>query len=143
MRALTTQPMHLETTAMPGCGASVRLVGIVRPDRVGDRTVRSLEYHAYAQMAERQIAQWVDEARQRWQLEAVHVQHRVGVVAVGEVSVVVEVFAQHRQEAFVASQSLIEQIKHELPIWKQERYDDGTVEWVHCTSQESQTHAHV
>jgi molybdopterin synthase catalytic subunit len=81
-------------------------------------------------MAEPLIARLVAEANARWSLEGVQVQHRLGVIEVGEISVVVVVAAQHRAQAYAASQFLIERIKHDVPIWKREQYDDGTSQWV-------------
>ena len=110
-------------------------MGVVRPDARPGRTVRALDYDAYPLMAERQLDQLVDMAKTRWPLDAVHLQHRLGVVEVGQISVVVVVAAPHRAEAYAASQFLIEQLKHRVPIWKRELYDDGTSQWVPCPSE--------
>lgn len=111
-------------------GAFLTFLGVVRADRSGARSVQALHYEAYPQMAEAQIDRLVAEAKARWALDEARVLHRLGRVDVGEISVVVMVTAQHRDEAYAASRFLIEQIKHEVPIWKREQYDDGTSEWV-------------
>lgn len=137
--------------AQAGCGALVSFVGIVRPDRdARHRQVRALFYEAYAEMAERQMQRLIDEARARWWLAAVEVQHRLGLIDAGQISVVVMTAAPHRAEAYAASQFLIEQIKQDVPIWKRELYDDGTAQWVTCapltlTVEDPQgtVHAHV
>jgi len=113
-----------------GCGAAVTFVGVVRADRNGRQVVRALFYEAYPEMAEPLIHRLVNEAKTRWSLEGAQVQHRLGVVEVGQISVVVVVAAQHRAQAYVASQFLIERIKHDVPIWKREQYDDGTSQWI-------------
>ena len=113
-----------------GCGALVSFLGVVRAQRRDGRQVHGLLYEAHPQMAERQIDRVVHEARLRWPLEAVHIQHRLGYVGVGQISLVVSVTAQHRAEAYAASQFLVEHLKHEVPIWKREHYDDGTSQWV-------------
>ena len=140
MTYLTTQPIawdritYLERSAIQhGCGALVTFVGIVRGDRYGGRIVQALYYAAYAEMAEQEIGRLVDEARIRWPLDVVQVQHRLGYVEAGHISVAVVVAAQHRAEAYAASQCLIEQIKHHAPIWKRELFDDGTSQWSMCT----------
>lgn len=56
--------------------------------------------------------------------------HRVGVLPVGEIAVVAVAVAPHRAEAFAACSELIERLKHEVPIWKRQRFTDGLSEWV-------------
>jgi molybdopterin synthase catalytic subunit len=137
MGYLTTAPISWDRIAYlnrwvsrSGCGAVVTFVGIVRADRDGHRAVRALFYHAYPEMAEPLIHRLVNEAQARWSLEGVQVQHRLDLVEVGQISVVVVVAAQHRAQAYAASQFLIKGIKHEAPIWKREQYEDGTSQWI-------------
>ena len=137
MRYLTTASISWDRVAYlgrlaasHGCGALVTFVGIVRGDWQGSRQVLALFYDAYAEMAERQVERLVAEARAHWSLEMAVVQHRLGLVEAGGISVIVVVAAQHRAEAYAASQFLIERIKHEVPIWKREQYDDGTSQWI-------------
>ena len=111
------------------CGAAVTFVGVVRADRRGGQVVKALFYEAYPGMAEPLIQRLVNEAMAQWTLGGVRVQHRLGLVDVGQISVAVVVAAQHRAQAYAASRFLIEQIKHEVPIWKREQYDDGTSQW--------------
>ncbi|MDV8001999.1 molybdenum cofactor biosynthesis protein MoaE [Rhodococcus sp. IEGM 1408] len=56
--------------------------------------------------------------------------HRVGVLPVGEIAVVAVAVSPHRAEAFAACSDLIERLKHEVPIWKRQRFTDGVSEWV-------------
>lgn len=63
---------------------------------------------------------------------AVSAEHRLGMLAVGDAAVVVAVSAAHRHEAFVACRTLIDTLKHEVPIWKRQWYVDGTNDWVGC-----------
>ena len=56
--------------------------------------------------------------------------HRVGSLAIGDIAVVVATAAAHRGEAFDASRALIDTLKAEVPIWKHQRFADGTEEWV-------------
>ena len=111
----------------------VTFAGIVRGDRHGSRAVRALCYEAYREMAGPLIQRLVHEARTRWALEGVQVCHRLGVVEVGQISVVVVIAAHHRVLAYAASQFLIEGIKREAPIWKREQYDDGSSAWMTAT----------
>ena len=56
--------------------------------------------------------------------------HRVGELAIGELAVVAAVAAAHRGEAFDACRELIDVLKASVPIWKHQRFADGTSEWV-------------
>ena len=133
-----------------GCGAVVTFVGAVRADQDGRRVVRALCYEAYPEMAEPLIQRLINEAKARWSLEGAQVQHRLGLVETGQISVAVVVAAQHRAQAYAASQFLIERIKLDVPIWKREQYDDGTSQWLTSTPElldvadpSGADHAHV
>jgi molybdopterin synthase catalytic subunit len=97
----------------PGAGAIVTFQGTTRD-------VDSLEYEAYAEMAEDRIASILRECIARHGLEAAAAHHRVGEVPLGEPSVVVAVSAAHRPEAFAGAREAIDRIKAEAPIWKKE-----------------------
>jgi MoaE-MoaD fusion protein len=84
------------------------------------REVPQLEYEAYAEMAERQIAEIVAAAVERYGLSSAAAEHRVGIVPLSEPSVVVAVSAPHRAEAFAGAREIIDRIKAQVPIWKQE-----------------------
>lgn len=127
MPYLTTAPIEWDQIAsmaqeasQDGCGAVVIFTGVVRADRVGEQTVQALCYEAYTEMAERLLQRYVERAKAAWPLTRVHLQHRLGVVETGQISVVAIVAARHRAEAYAGSRFLIERIKHDVPIWKQE-----------------------
>jgi molybdopterin synthase catalytic subunit len=80
-------------------------------------------------MAEAECARIVAEAESRWQV-AVALCHRIGQLEIGDAAVVVVAASAHRDEAFVACRHVIEELKRRVPIWKQEMYADGSVEWV-------------
>ena len=105
--------------------------GLVR-NHHGGREVRRLEYSAYAPMAEAECGRIVAEAEARWPV-AVALRHRVGRLEIGETAVGVAVGGAHRDEAFAACRHVIEEVKRRVPIWKRERYADGTEEWVDPT----------
>jgi MoaE-MoaD fusion protein len=105
-----------------GAGAVVTFEGTVRD-------VEFLDYEAYREMAEEQIARILSEAIERHGLEAAAAEHRVGRVALGEPGVVVAVAAAHRDEAFAGAREVIDEIKARAPIWKRE-IDRGEVRWV-------------
>jgi len=116
------------SVAATGHGALVTFIGRAR-DRADDgREVLELEYEAYPEMATDVLAEIVAEAEDRWRGCAVAVMHRVGVVPIGGAAVAIVTAAPHRSEAYEASRFVIEAIKERLPIWKRERFADGT-EW--------------
>lgn len=112
----------------PESGAIDIFIGTTR-NNAGGREVLSLTYEAYEPMALKIMAQLEDEARSRWPLHRVAIVHRLGVVDPGEASVVIAVSSAHRKEAFEACRFLIDRLKQDVPIWKKERFVDGTEEW--------------
>lgn len=122
----------LRRVATPTRGATAVFFGTVR-NGPGERTgggVTAIEYAAYPAMAEAECARIVAEAADRWPDAAVAVQHRLGLVPVGEASVAIAAAAPHRGDAFAACRYVIEEVKRRAPIWKRERYADGTASWI-------------
>ncbi len=89
------------------------------------RTVERLEYEAYAEMAEPRLRAIAAEEAERHGLCAVAVEHRVGTVPLSHPSVIVAVSAPHRGEAFAGARAIIDRIKAEAPVWKQEITAEG------------------
>jgi molybdopterin synthase catalytic subunit len=102
----------------PASGGVVLFVGRVRPDRGGRGRVRALLYESHRPLAESVLRRLAREARARFGARRVVVWHRTGTLAVGVPSVLVGVAAPHRDSAFRAARWLIDQLKHEAPIWK-------------------------
>jgi len=111
-------------------GAVVTFEGRVR-DHDHDRAVRSLTYegHPEADLIMREV---ISEARQLPGVIAAASLHRVGDLAIGDLAFVAAVSAAHRGEAFSACAWLVDAVKERLPIWKLQRFADGTQEWVNC-----------
>lgn len=112
-------------------GAVVTFEGVVRDHHEG-RSVVDLEYSAYEPMAESIAAAVVAEAKNRWPVQ-VGLAHRIGRLAIGEVAVAVVTAGDHRDEAFSACRYVIDEVKRRVPIWKRERYLDGSESWVDPT----------
>ena len=114
---LTEKPIALdpllEFVRDPAAGALVTFLGVTRE-------VELLEYEAYADMAERQMAEIVTEAIARHGLCAAAVEHRTGIVPLSEPSVAVVASAPHRGEAFAGAREIIDHVKALAPIWKKE-----------------------
>lgn len=132
---ITDQPIgldgYLSKVPHPSCGAVSTFMGVVRNHQNG-KCVKTLYYECYQTMAEKQIRLIVDRIRERWSVHDIFVQHRIGWLEVGEIAVVIAVHSAHRDEAFAACRSIIDEIKRTVPIWKKEVYEDDTSEWVYC-----------
>lgn len=128
---LTTAPIDVPAlerdVAGSGHGAVVTFVGRARDRSDDGREVVELEYEVYPDMAAAVLDEIAADARARWGA-SVAVVHRHGVVAIGEAAVAIVSAAPHRDEAYAASRFVIEAIKERLPIWKRERFADGS-EW--------------
>lgn len=133
MLVLQTEPIDvaslLTAVKQPSCGAVVLFLGTVRAI-TGDRHTVALDYEAYPELAEKEAACIMAQARERWPIQAVRLVHRVGRLCPGEISMALAVSSPHRAEAFAAAQFLIEATKKTLPVWKRELYADGTTQWV-------------
>src|SRR3954470_24294983 len=100
----------LEAVRLPGSGGIVTFVGSVRSVSEG-KQVQFLEYEAYVPMAIAKLEQVVAEAGDRWPVNAMAIQHRVGRLEIGEDAVVIAVSSPHRAEAFAACSYAIDRIK--------------------------------
>ena len=119
----------LAAVAHPGAGALTTFFGAVRDQNVG-RPVTGIDYDAYEPMAASELAAIASEAAERWGGARIALAHRIGTLAVGELSVGIAVAHPHRAPAFEACRFAIEEIKRRVPIWKREHYVDGSREWV-------------
>lgn len=112
----------------PDSGATVVFLGTVRDNSERGDGVTHLEYEVYAGVVETAIREIVDEAAAKWPVLSVAVEHRSGVVLLGEASVAVVVATGHRADAFDAARFIIDELKTRAPIWKKEHWPGGA-EW--------------
>ena len=110
----------------PERGGTCVFLGTVR----SEDDVTGIEYSAYDQMAIAEIERMLGEARERWPEARVALQHRLGLIPVGEASIAIAAAAPHRDAAFAACRYIIEEVKKRLPIWKKELHADGSATWV-------------
>jgi len=110
----------------PERGGTCVFLGTVR----NDAGVTSIDYSAYESMATEEIERILAEAQERWPGSRVMLQHRLGVIPVGEASIAIAAAAPHRDEAFTACRYVIEEVKKRLPVWKKELRADGSEQWV-------------
>ena len=114
--------------ADPKSGAIVTFIGTTRDHNDG-RSVTRLEYEAYPEMALAEMRKIGATAMERWPIAKIAIVHRIGVVPIGEASVVIAVASAHRVAAFEACHFAIDRLKEVVPIWKKEHFDGGEV-WI-------------
>lgn len=112
-------------------GATVIFLGQVREVNDG-RAVTGIEYSAYGEMAERELASIAGECAAKFDIANLAAEHRLGALELGDTSIAIVVAHPHRGKAYEASRFMIEEVKRRLPIWKREAYVDGTSEWVNA-----------
>jgi molybdopterin synthase catalytic subunit len=117
--AAVSDPEHGGLTTFLGC---IRREDAIRP-------VVAIEYEAYEELTERELAAVAAEAAARFGARVACV-HRSGRVEVGEPSVAVAASAPHRRAAFAACRYVIDELKVRAPIWKRMHYADGATEWI-------------
>jgi molybdopterin synthase catalytic subunit len=142
--AIVTHPIDaaaiIAEVASDSAGATSLFLGTVRDVNDG-RAVTGMDYTAYDAMASRELAKIAAEAVERFDGVALVVEHRVGALALGDVSVAIAASHAHRRHALDATHFVIEELKKRVPIWKREHYADGTREWVGPTHSRAAEHA--
>jgi molybdopterin synthase catalytic subunit len=132
--AITFAPLSLEEVYQladdRGNGAVIIMSGTVR-NRTEGKPVICLEYQAYEPMALTVFRQIAAHIRHQWHdVNRIVIHHRIGKLALGEISVLVAIGCPHRSEAFAACRYAIDTLKHNAPIWKKEYWLDGSSTWV-------------
>jgi len=131
---VTDVPVHIaELSALvsnPQSGAIVTFCGDVR-NHDGGKEVASLLYEIHPSAPE-QIKRITQSVIGHYEIEKVAIAHRYGDIAIGETAFAVAVSAAHRQAAFDACSAIVNAVKDQLPIWKHQKFTDGTDEWVNC-----------
>ena len=134
--ALVTRPIDVAALIAEvtdhGCGAVSVFLGTVRNVNDG-KPVTGIEYKAYEGMALREMEATLARVRDRFGTSHIVMEHRLGFLGLGEVSIAIVAAHRHRQGAMDATRTAIEEIKKTVPIWKLEHYADGTREWVDPT----------
>jgi molybdopterin synthase catalytic subunit len=132
MFRVTDKPINLQElvdfVSDPAAGAIATFIGTTR-DNNENRKVIALDYEAYREMAEKELARIGAEAAKKWQICKIAIVHRIGPVQITQASVIIAVSSGHREAAFAASRFAIEEIKRIVPIWKKEVFEGGEV-WI-------------
>lgn len=131
--------------SFPECGGIGVFIGTVRNHHEG-KAVKALKYTAYTPVAEKMISQIEQEIQVKYGVSYVRVIHRIGTLEIGEKAIIAIAYAAHRREAFAACEEAVERVKHEVPVWKEEFYIDGSSQYVEgCCIRKDETdlsHAH-
>jgi len=114
--------------ADPAAGGIALFAGAVR-DSDHDRAVSGLSYSAHPS-AVHELRRVAEVIAAKYPVIGIAAVHRVGDLAIGDLAVVLAVSCPHRAEAFDACRDLIDILKASVPIWKHQRFGDGTAEWV-------------
>lgn len=130
--AISDTPLSVETVLGhlddDASGGVVTFIGRVR-NHDGGRSVTGLEYSAHP-TALRRLEEVCSRIAEEYDVRALAAEHRVGELGIGDLAVVVATTSGHRGSAFESSRALIDTLKAEVPIWKHQRFEDGTDEWV-------------
>lgn len=113
----------------PGAGATLTFAGTVRADGAQGNAVVRITYEGYEPMAREKLCAIAARAASAHGVY-VAVEHRLGDIAVGEISIGIAVSSPHRPPGFAALREIIENVKKELPVWKKEEFSNGASVWV-------------
>ena len=123
----------INSVAAADKGAISLFLGTVRETNDG-RAVSSLRYSAYSEMAEAELVRIADEMREQFGVTSAVIEHRLGLLEIGEIAIGIAVAHEHRAPAIASVAYAMDEIKRRVPIWKEEQYTDGTKEWVDPTA---------
>ena len=132
LHEMVEAPIDLNTlvakVAAPGAGGIATFLGVVRDNSHG-RKVLYLFYEAYPPMAVKEMERVEGAVRERWEIEAMAITHRIGRLEIGEASVAIAVSSAHRKEAIEACHFAIDRLKQTVPVWKKEYWEGGEI-WI-------------
>ena len=111
------------------CGALATFEGWVR-NHNNDSRVTSLTYYGYEKLAINQGKRIIEEAKRLFDIENAVAIHRIGALEIGDMAVWVGVSSKHRYPAFDACKWILDTIKADIPVWKQEFYQDEASKWL-------------
>ena len=112
-------------------GASIFFTGTVR-DVNENKKVTGITYDAHDEMVIKSFEEIYQEASEKLKItdKAVFIEHTKGYLSLGDISILIAVACKHRDQAYVLSRYIIEEIKKRSPIWKKEHYEDKSTEWL-------------
>ena len=128
---ITDEPLDtgalIDSARRDTCGAVASFVGVVR-NHDGGESVDAIEYSSHPSSPQI-LREIVSEMRDRPGVHCIVAWHRVGRLEIGDDAMVVAVAAEHRAQAFRAVETIVEDVKAKLPIWKKQELSDGSYNW--------------
>jgi molybdopterin synthase catalytic subunit len=95
------------------------------------KKVTAVTYDAHDQAVIKSFQSICNDAKNKFDKNAkIFLEHAKGYAPVGEISILIAVGSGHRDEAFKICRYILEEVKHQSPIWKKEHYIDGKEEWL-------------
>jgi len=112
-------------------GASIYFIGTVR-NQNNNKSVIGITYDSHDELVLKSFKEIYEEANQKLNIQnkAVFIEHAKGYLNLGEISIIIAVACKHRDEAYILSRYIIEEIKKRSPIWKKEHYADNQSDWL-------------
>lgn len=110
-------------------GAHAIFLGQVRKDVLEGKTVKSIEYTTYQELAEEKLHEIREAAFAKHDLVCMHIYHSLGEVKAGEICLFVFVSSKHRAASFAACEEIVERVKKEIPVWGKEIFEDASHSW--------------
>ncbi len=110
-------------------GAHDIFLGQVRNDVIDGKTVQTIDYSSYEEMAEKKFYEIREDAFNKFDLTCLHIYHSLGRVKIGEICLFVFVSSVHRKAAFDACRWIVEEIKMNVPVFGREIFTDETYVW--------------
>ena len=112
-------------------GASIYFTGTVR-NQNNNKSVIGITYDSHDELVLKSFKEIYEEANQKLNIQnkAVFIEHAKGYLNLGEISIIIAVACKHRDEAYILSRYIIEEIKKRSPIWKKEHYADNQSGWL-------------
>ena len=112
-------------------GASIYFTGTVR-NQNNNKNVIGITYDSHDALVIKSFKEIYNESEKKLNIpnKAVFIEHAKGYLNLGEISIIIAVACKHRDEAYILSRYIIEEIKKRSPIWKKEHYADSKSDWL-------------
>ena len=112
-------------------GASIYFTGTVR-DQNNNKTVIGITYDSHDALVIKSFEEIYEEAEKKLKIKnkSVFIEHAKGYLNLGEISIIIAVACKHRDEAYILSRYIIEEVKKRTPIWKKEHYQNNETDWL-------------
>jgi len=111
-------------------GGQSIFIGYMRKSNLDREDVTSMKLEYYPEMTHKYLEELCSKTKNEYNLKNVLIAHRIGEVFPSDCLVIVACWSKHRKESIIAVESILEDLKHNAPLWKKEYYSDKTSKWV-------------